>query len=358
MPTVLPASGHVPADLSFVTRLVVVVPPHYPVSAKEPGSPAPVEQLRDATGLSGDPMDAQREEYDRFGPWAIEISDEDPPPPLFVPYLTRAEPTLLSIKIPRGIERRDARPGMDLYDYLVCLYEDALLVLRRVGREVRSETCRYQDVQRLGVARDLLRGNIHLGLPGRPCDLPYNTVSDDLMFRLVALVRQHYSRQDREAPRGRELEVRAGELSFYFERLLATQRQQGTGMRLLAAQGTAPVCDPRMPAARRLLFRIASRRLLESMHLTDGRELMIVGRGPAYAYRWQAAYGTDTSYIPIANLRSVAWQEDAGNAAINLILRTGAGSSVHVFAHDNPSIESYAAFLSALPDVAQETKVS
>ena len=301
-------------------------------------------------------MDAQRQEYDRFGPWAIEISGEDPPPPLFVPYLTRAEPALLGVKIPRQIERRDAHPGMDLYDHLVCLYEDDLIVLQRVGREVRSETYRYRDVQYLCVSRDLLHGNIRLGLPGRPYDLPYNTVSNGPMLRLVDLVRQRYRRHDLQAPSEREPEVHEGDLSFYFEGLLATERQQHTGMRLLAAQGTAPVASHGMTAARRLFVRLAGRRLLESMHLTDDRELMVVGRGQAYADRWQGVYGVDVCYIPIDNLRGVTWQDDAKNAAINLTLRTGGGTSVHVFADDNLSIASYAAFLSALPDVAQETK--
>ena len=51
-------------------------------------------------------------EYDRFGPWIIEISEADPPPPLFRPYLTREETVLLSIKIPRKIDRRDAPPAL------------------------------------------------------------------------------------------------------------------------------------------------------------------------------------------------------------------------------------------------------
>ena len=143
----------------------------------------------------GDPMDAQRE-YDRFGPWAIEVSEQDPAPPLFVPYLTRPERPLLSVKIPRHLERRNARPGMDLYDYLVSLYDDELVVLRRVGREVSTDSCRLRDVQHLRVTRCLLRGNIHLGLPGRPHDLPYNTVSDDLMLRLVDLIRRRYQQGD------------------------------------------------------------------------------------------------------------------------------------------------------------------
>lgn len=299
-------------------------------------------------------MDARQHEYDRFGPWAIETSAEDPPPPLFLPYLTRPEPALLSIKIPRPVERRDVRPGMDLYDYLICLYEDDMVVLQRAGHDVRSETCRYGDVQHFRVTRDLLRGNIHLGLPGRPFDLPYNTVSNDLMVRLVDLIRQRYGRQNGQAPLGTEPEAAQGELSFFFERLLAAEREQHPGIRLLAAQATVPVGSHGMTAARRFLFRIAGGSLLESLHLVDGRELKIIGRSQAYAYRWQVVYGSETSYIPIANLRGVAWQEDPKHAATNLTLRTGGGASVHVFARDNPSIEPYAAFLSALPNVAQD----
>ena len=300
-------------------------------------------------------MDAQRREYDGFGPWAIEIQGEEPPPPLFVPYLTRPDPALLSIKIPRLIERRDACPGMDLYDYIVCLYAEDLVVHERVGHEVRSATCPYRDVQHVRVARHLLSGNVQLGVPGRPWDLPYNTVSDGLMSRLVDLIRARYGRPACHPLPGRELKVGAGELSFYFERLLAAEQRHDPGMRLLVAQPTAPVGSDGMTAVRRLLVHVSSKRLLESMHLSDGRELMIIDRGQPYAYRWQAIYGSDTWYIPVANLRRADWQEDATNAAIDLTLGTGGGTSSHVFAQDNPWVESYAAFLSALLEEAPDT---
>ena len=154
-------------------------------------------------GNVGAGVDERQHEYDRFGPWAIEVTTADPAPPLFRPHLTRADPALLSIKIPRHIERRNARPGMDLYDYLVCLYEDDLTVMQRVGHEVRTETVRYQDVQYLRVSQDLLRGCLHLGLPGRPFELPYNTVSEALMERAVGLVRARYAGQTRTSLRAR-----------------------------------------------------------------------------------------------------------------------------------------------------------
>jgi hypothetical protein len=300
-------------------------------------------------------MDARQREYDRFGPWAFEISAEDPPPPLFLPYLTRSDPALLSIKLPRRIDRQEARPGMDLYDHVICLYEDDMVVLQRVGQGVRSETCRYRDVQYLRVARSLLRGDLHLGLPGRTFDIRYNTVSDDLLLRVVDVIRQRYGGERGEAPLATEPEVAAAGLSFYFNGLLASERQQPTGMRLIAAQPTIPVRSRGMSAARNFLLGVAGKRLLESVHFADGRELKIVSRGRAYAYRWGAVYDVDTCYIPLVNVVSIAWHADAKNAATDLALRTSGGASVHVFSCDNPSLESYGRFLSALPNVVHQT---
>ena len=107
-----------------------------------------------------------------------------------------------------------------------------------------------------------------------------------------------------------------------------------------------------MTAARRLLFRIAggTSRIDAPRRWPGAEDHWPVA---AYAYRWQAVYGSETSYIPIANLRGADWQDDARHVATNLTLRTDGGASVHAFARDNPSVESYAAFLSALPGVVQ-----
>lgn len=294
-------------------------------------------------------MDAAQREYDRFGPWAVQISEEDPPPPLFAEYLTRAERPLLAVKIPRHVERRNARPGMDLYDYLVALYEDDLVILQRDGHQVRADGCHYQDVQHVRVSRSLLRGNIHLGLPGRPYDLPYNTVSDDLMLRLVDVVRQRYAREPSALPSWPELQLDESVLSFYFERLLAAERRRGRGMRLLAAQGTVPVASREMSALRRLLFRVVDKRLLEGMHFCDGRELMTLTRGKAFAYRWEVEYGIETTWLPVRNISAVELRADPSNAAISLTLRTAAGDCSFAFADTNDTLAPYEAWLEGLP---------
>lgn len=255
----------------------------------------------------------------------------------------------MSVKIPRHIERRQARPGMDLYDYMLCLYADDMLILRRVEHEVRAETASYRDVQHLRISENLLRGRMRLNLTGGAFDLPYNTVSRDVMVRLTDIIREHYGRPGGPASATAIAKVDTDQLSFYFSGLLRAERASTSGMQLLAAQSNTAVATSETNALRRVLFGMASKTLLESMHLCDGRELKVVGRGGAFAYRWQSVYGHDVSYIPLSNLVRCAWQEDPRNDAVtNLVLRTSGGDSSWPFIRDNRSMEGYAAFLERL----------
>ncbi|MEX1335808.1 MAG: hypothetical protein AB1Z66_10945 [Candidatus Limnocylindrales bacterium] len=288
-------------------------------------------------------MSQRDPEYDRFGPWAVEISEEDPPPPLFRTHLTRPETPLLSVKIPRRIARREAHPGMDLYDYMVSLYEEDMVVLERVDREVGERTIRYRDLEYLSLRDELLRGTVHLGTADGHYDLPYNTVSGDLMRRLVDLLRARY------LPAGEPLAVEMEpietvELSFYFERLLRDELAGASGMQPVAAQADTPLGALEVNRWRRLLFGIVDKRLLESLHLSDGQELYVIDRGQTYAYRWQTTYGRRETWIPLRNISACDWDwgPDAVDAApVTLTVTTRAGELRWVFTPNNATLGSY-----------------
>ena len=301
-------------------------------------------------------MTERNAEYDRFGPWVIEISAEDPAPSLFKPHLTRSEAPLLAVKIPRQIARRDAHPGMHLYDYVVSLYEGDLQVLQRQGHDVRAVTIAYRDVQHLRVREDLLRGNLHLGVPDAPFDLPYNTVSHQLMQRLVRLL------QDRSLPPGwpalGPLSATPIEpLSFYFEGLLRALREAEPAMRPMAAQADAALGSSGSNRLRRVVFGLVDKRLLESLHQTDGEVLRVLDRGRPYAYRWQTVYGREESWIPLANIRQASWDDDPGGVTRTLTIGTPGGERRWVFGRDNTTVEPYAALLGRLLDRGQPARL-
>ena len=294
-------------------------------------------------------MNQRDPEYDRFGPWVIEISDEDPPPPLFVPHLTRPDTPLLQLKIPRKISRRDAHPGMDLYDYMVSLYAEDMVVLERMERQVRERTIRYRDIQYLSLRDELLRGTVHLGVPDGSYDLPYNTVSGDIMRRLASIVCERNLTDHAALPL--EVEpVESTELSFYFERLLRDEQAGGSDMRAIAAQPNTALGALEENPLRRFLFGIVDKRLLESLHLSDGRELKIVDRGQPFAYRWQSVYGRRETWIPLTNITSVDWDwgpDEADAAPVKVTVDTRAGAVSWVFTPNNSTLGHYRSFLTA-----------
>ena len=77
-------------------------------------------------------------EYDAFGPWIYKITEKNPMPALFFPYYKENNNYLMLIKIPRDIERRKAKPDMDLYDYVIGMYEEYGYILKRNGKEVEE----------------------------------------------------------------------------------------------------------------------------------------------------------------------------------------------------------------------------
>jgi hypothetical protein len=283
-------------------------------------------------------------EAERFGPWVVELSDDDPPPRLFAPHLPTLDRPLLAVKIPRRIDRRQARPGMDLYDYVVAIYEEEMVVLRRVDSAVHSERWRITDLQDLRVTRNLLRGILRLGLPSCRYDLPYNTISDALMSRIVDHLRSRYRPAGRGHPALQEPAVPDGMLSFYFMNLRIDERRRSSA-RLAAVQGPKPVTTRSRGGPWRLVRRVVDKRLLEALHFSDEVELKILTRGAPYAYRWQPVYGVETTCIPIGNILAVDRHADAANGATVLDLRTGSGESSFVFADDNDSVGPYAAYL-------------
>lgn len=292
------------------------------------------------------PVHGRDPEYDRFGPWVLEITADDPPPPLFEPHLGRGRTPLLAVKVPRKLARRDAHPGMDLYDYMVSLYEEELVVLERVEQGVRERRIAYRDVQYMRIGEELLRGGLALGVPGDRYELPYNTVSNELMGRVAGVIRERYLGTD-DAPTDLPAAPHADGLSFYFERLLRKERETEAPATLLLAQPDLALGLLETSALRRVLFGLVDKRLLESVHICDGQELRILDRGRPLAYRWQSTYGRHETMIPLANITG-ATLTPADDITQTLTLGTAAGEIAWLLGRETDGAAAYAEWLSKL----------
>lgn len=126
-------------------------------------------------------------EYNAFGPWVYEIDEAHPLPPLFVPCFTDPDEAILMIKVPREIERRNAAPGMDLYDFVVALYEDRIRILERQGSDVVKHLITAEEFRGVRIYENLLKGGCTVYSEGGAISFPFSAVSRDLLWRFADL---------------------------------------------------------------------------------------------------------------------------------------------------------------------------
>ena len=286
------------------------------------------------------------QEYDSFGPWIFKITESAPLPSLFIPHITRDETPMLSIKIPRNIERRVAEPGMNLYDYVVNLYKKDILILERVGEEVKSNLFLYEKIEALRQTEDLLQGNLHIAIKNNNYNLPFNSVSSDIIQELVKIVRQQYADDKRFSAMKKIKKNSEDDLSYFFSGLLIEEQKKDPEFNISASQIETSISVNEPFGLKKLIHGVAGKRLLESLHLTDGRELKILSRGYTYRYRGHPVYRTETLHIPIGKLTGITWEDDPKSpAVVNMILKTENNSYCYAFIIDNTSIYSYAGAL-------------
>lgn len=131
-------------------------------------------------------------ELDAFGPWILPVRTPEDVPALFrgAADLTG---TRIAVKVPRSIERRDARDGMDLYRTLVLVRDDGIEVLSRApqtpaGWERRRLAA--NAVLALEDSTDLLDGMLRIhAAGGAAVEIAYNGASADVVRTLLDEIR-------------------------------------------------------------------------------------------------------------------------------------------------------------------------
>lgn len=135
---------------------------------------------------------ARTPELDAFGPWILPVRTPDDLPPLFR-TATDLSGARLALKVPRPIERRDARAGMDLYDRLVLVRDDGIELLTRapeVAAGWQRRWLRAGDLLAVEDSTDLLDGRLRLHAAGGDVvEIPYNGSSGATVRALLDEVR-------------------------------------------------------------------------------------------------------------------------------------------------------------------------
>jgi hypothetical protein len=82
---------------------------------------------------------------------------------------------------------------MELYDYVIGAFKDHLCILKRNGNRVKEKRIPYQDIAAVRRLHALLKGELLIYLPSEVIRIVYNTVSDDIILRLMRIVLNNIS---------------------------------------------------------------------------------------------------------------------------------------------------------------------
>ena len=237
-------------------------------------------------------------EYDAFGPWIYEIKDEGDTPKRFRAACGPHYGARFLLKAPRNVERRDARPGMDLYVAVLAVHDHGASLMSLTGEGVVTQDVVWSDVAALESYRDLLYSRLTLKLrDGGAFDLEYSTVSSDLMRKVTDFIRSQCMRHG-EAPLPVEPEPVVTIADFAFQNELDAKRRSGP-------QPVAPIhAEP----ANRYCRDAANRRRLSTgvMFLDAPNELIIVNRDEPTRRFLEARYAVKCVFVPYAGVTSFA----------------------------------------------------
>ncbi|WP_433796823.1 hypothetical protein [Actinoplanes sp. CA-252034] len=241
-------------------------------------------------------------EFDRFGPWIDEVRDFDDVPRLYRRAAVDPAAYRLVLKVPRDIERRNAHPGMHLYDHLIAVDEENLTVLARRDDDYDTHRIPHDRIVAISDSVRLLNGllTVHT-VDGPVVAVRYNGSANGPVRELIALLRRWYLPPGTPGTPGGDDPYRVepvlgradtGLLTDY-HRMIARE----PGMRLVNV-ADRQVVTPLSPVGR-LRDRVWPTILHASIVVADEREIQVIHRRD-----WFTGTGDDLSLARTVVARS------------------------------------------------------
>lgn len=256
----------------------------------------------------------RKAEYDAFGPWILEITDQTPLPALFIPYYKDDGTDLMRIKIPRDIERRKANSNMNLYDYVIGLYENHIYILERVENDVRETTISYDEMEGLENFTDALIGRFTVFTSDRKFVISYNAVSKQIINSMIKIIRDRYigkTYQRLQSPYDLDKEVNNIKEVLY-KNLLDEMRAHNENFDVAVIQPSVKLQRVNKGIRQKVLQLLYSERLLSTLHMTNQSEILVISRGKSFKTRRDviSIYSRCYIYIPIEKIQSIFFEKD------------------------------------------------
>ena len=234
-----------------------------------------------------------RREYDAFGPWVDAVrSEADMPPRFRAAYAAHRDARFL-FKVPIRAERREVRPGWDLYRQVLAVHDDRLDLLSLSAGAIATRTILWTEVGAIRTMTNLLAAEWSLlTRDGAAVTVDYNTVSARRFDALSGFVRGKLAPGGGRAAEPAGAAVTVADLFF---------RNMFNAARNRTPRPVVPIHFE--PQGRFCRDEKNRRRLSTGLLILDATdELVIVDRGLPVRHYFFPTYAARLTFIPFAAL--------------------------------------------------------
>jgi len=279
-------------------------------------------------------------EYAAFGPWIIPIKKAEQLPPRFVDAVDMTIDYDYIFKVPRSVDRRDVRPGMDMYDAVVGLKDTTLSVYERNDTQITGYTVNIDEICSIVVHQNLLSGHLYLYSAHKMFTIPFNTVSLGEINVLVKLIRDRYTLGKKTFQMNHLPEESIHALDHYYKNEWRGLKSEEADLSLLAMQPITKLSYKSDHIVKKFLNRLSRSHIKSSLYMTNGRELILSKNGEDFARFRKADYSISKTYIPFNNIEKISTDTfDTLEEVNQLTFTVGENNFSFLFHESNPYLK-------------------
>jgi hypothetical protein len=250
-------------------------------------------------------MDNVAHEYDHFGPWLLQVKSVQDIPHQYFEYQDTILAAKYCFKTPIKNERRKVHAGMLLYNKLILIEEHRIVELAVINDQITTNELLFKDVQYLIHQGDLLNCEICLVSHNNNLNIQYNLVSMDIAGEVMQLLRDSVNASEQSSKRPGKSPQKHSELQIFSYFCITEQESQS--MEILNYQ---PCIELGILATNKLFQSLTKYRLLDSMFMTNGVELIIANRGKYVVQENDTNYKYGHTFIPLKQITNISQQND------------------------------------------------
>ena len=263
-------------------------------------------------------MNKLEQEYHSFGSWLIEITTEDEIPLQFIDLKQTILDAEYSFKVPRKIERRKAHPGMRLYDAVVSLLADKIILQQIHNKDVEVYDIPFNEVTYLVHINELLDSQIIIVTKKREYVIEYNSVSSDISSNFINMIRDKILTSVPVLDLETYQEVKTIDSELY--KNLISNEINDSPVKIIEYQPFIKLSKTNPSPAEKLFNTHNKYELQDTVFLANTKELIVVNRKEAVKKIDKADYGYSRTYLDLTKVKDMRLEDAPEMSHLKMLL--------------------------------------